>query len=758
MPVNELSISKTAFVTPDGHYEYKRMPFGLANAPAVFQRAMNHILGPLRFDKAIAYIDDVLIPTETFEDGMEMLKQVLIRFKNSGLTLRLGKCNFLTERIEYLGHEISCRGVQPGKQKCEAVAQFPKPTDVHKVRQFLGLAGYFRKYVKGYAGIAKPLTQLLKKESLFVWSEEQQKSFEQLKQLLITRPNLAIYDPDLPTEVHTDASKVGLGGVLMQKQKDGNTKVVMYYSRQTTKEEMRYHSYEQETLAVVCALKYFRVYLVGVKFKILTDCNAFRLTLTKRDINPRIGRWWLAIQEFDFEVEYRPGSKMAHVDALSRNPLREQMDETYQAMTVNISQDDWVLSRQKNDDHCKYLLDVMSKDPVTKEERRIHEEYVIVDQKLFRQTPDGRKWVVPRGCRAQVVNLYHEGVHLGYEKTLSTVKKRYWFAGMRRYVRKHTQNCLRCAYNKEISGKQAGMLHPIEKETRPFDTIHVDHLGPFVRSKRNNSYLIVLVDAFTKYVMMKTVSTTGVKPLITFLTSTFEHFGVPRRIISDRGSCYTSKNFKEFCMKFNMKHVLNATATPRANGQVERYNRTILNSITSSVEKEEEWDKCIPRIQFGLNSAVNAATGKTPQILLLGYEPKGAFEAFLSNEVDTVDNVNKTVNELREEAAVKIVNAQRKQKVRYDSTRKVAIRLKEGQQVLIKKAPTGVSGQSKKLLPKFAGPFVVTKVLDHDRYVVEDLPGARRTQKPYKGVVAIDKIKLFPTTESSESSAGDEVE
>lgn len=230
IPVNESSVSKTAFVTPDGHFEYKRMPFGLANAPAVFQRAMNHILGPLRVDKAIAYIDDVLIPSENFENGMETLKQVLTCFRDSGLTLRLGKCNFLTERVEYLGHEISCQGVQPGKLKCEAVAQFPTPTDAHKVRQFLGLSGYFRKYIRGYASVARPLTQLLKKESSFQWMEEQQKSFEKLKQLLTCRPVLAIYDPDLPTQVHTDASKVGIGGVLTQEQKDGNMKVVMYKS------------------------------------------------------------------------------------------------------------------------------------------------------------------------------------------------------------------------------------------------------------------------------------------------------------------------------------------------------------------------------------------------------------------------------------------------------------------------------------------------------------------------------------------------
>ncbi|KAK9693072.1 RNase H-like domain found in reverse transcriptase [Popillia japonica] len=318
--LEESSIPKTAFITPDGHFEYLRVPFGLCNAPAVFQRTINKVLGNLRYGKALAYMDDILLPSADFHSGLANLRLVFQSLRDAGLTLRLSKCQYFMEKVEYLGHEISSEGVQPGRRKTECVDRFPEPTDVRSVRQFLGLAGYFRKYIKDFAIIARPLTNLTKKDVSFAWGEDQHTAFQSLKTKLTSRPLLAIYDPELKTEVHTDASKVGIGGILLQAPPNGMFRPVMYYSRQTTKEEQRYHSYELETMAMVYTLKAFRIYLMGIQFKVVTDCNAIRTTLTKRDLVPRIGRWWLAIQEYKFDVEYRAGHKMSHADALSRNP------------------------------------------------------------------------------------------------------------------------------------------------------------------------------------------------------------------------------------------------------------------------------------------------------------------------------------------------------------------------------------------------------------------------------------------------------
>lgn len=255
----------------------------------------------------------------------------------------------------------------------------------------------------------------------------------------------------------------------------------MYFSRQTSKEEQRYHSYELEKLAVVASLKQFRVYLLGLNFKIVTDCNALRSTLTKRDLIPRIGRWWLLTQEFNFTVEYRPGTKMLHVDALSRNPInRDEINCDLDVWTVDLTNEDWILTVQQNDERCKYFHDVLTRTPKGAEERSIHDEFELQDNRVYQKTTDGVRCV-----RRQLVMIHHDDkAHLALDKTLRSIGRNYWFAGMRRYIKKYISACLRCLYNKQPAGKRPGELHPIAKVAAPMDTRHIDHPGPIVRSKR----------------------------------------------------------------------------------------------------------------------------------------------------------------------------------------------------------------------------------------------------------------------------------
>ncbi|XP_064211658.1 uncharacterized protein LOC103313554 isoform X2 [Tribolium castaneum] len=756
IPMATESIPKTAFVTPDGHYEFVRMPFGLANAPAVFQRAMNKVLGPLRFQTAFCYIDDLLIPSKDFETGLNNLRTVFQLLRQFGLTLKLSKCCFFGSQIEYLGHEISAEGIKPGETKIKAVTAFPKPTDVHKLRQFLGLCGYFRKYVKDYATIANSLTSLLKKGSAFVWEEAQERAFQTLKDILTSRPVLAIYDTEAETELHTDASKVGIGGILLQRQGDGSLRPVMFFSRQTTKEEQRYHSYELETLAVVCSLKHYRVYLLGLQFKVITDCNALRTTLTKRDLIPRIGRWWLLTSEFDFTVEYRPGSKMSHVDALSRNPVLDPSEPSVEVLHINVNDDDWILAVQMKDARCALLKEILEKSPTNAEERAIHKEYKLKDGRVFKQTESGLKWVVPKAVRRQILLAHHDGIgHLSNEKTLASVSKSYWFPSMRRYVHKYISSCLECLYNKEAGGKQPGFLNPIPKNSQPFDTLHMDHLGPFVKSKSHNSYLLAIIDAFTKFVFLRAVPNTKVGPVLSFLASLTGMFGVPKRIIADRGACFSSKKFKTHCTDLNVKLVLTATATPRANGQVERLNRTILSQLAASSREEEKWDDFVSRISWGINSTPNSTTGKSPYELLLGYTPRHANDSILTNVV-TEGVHDGDLPRTRADVAQRVEKEQQKQKERYDKRRCAPKRFNAGDLVLVRTTRASNEGKSRKLLPKYSGPYRIQKVLDYDRYVVTDMPGATRSQKRYEGVHSVDKLRHYVVaTTSGDETIGD---
>lgn len=285
----------------------------------MFQRTLNSTLSGL--EGVLVYIDDILIPAENEEQALQRLKQVLQRLREAGLTLNLEKCQFFQTSIEYLGKEIMAGTVRPSHHKIDCVTKALPPKTVRQLRQFLGLASYFRRFVPNFATKVSPLYNLLKKDVDFDWSSDCQQAFQIIKDILTQRPVLKIYDPVAQTEVHTDASSVGLGAILLQKDEDGKLHPVAYYSRRTSPDESKYHSYDLETLAVVQALKHFRVYLLGIKFKLITDCSAVRATMTKKEINPRVARWWIYLQDYNFDIEYRPGRRVAHVDYLSRNPV-----------------------------------------------------------------------------------------------------------------------------------------------------------------------------------------------------------------------------------------------------------------------------------------------------------------------------------------------------------------------------------------------------------------------------------------------------
>ncbi|CAK1600455.1 unnamed protein product [Parnassius mnemosyne] len=308
---------------------------------------------------ALAYMDDLLIASKTIKEGTEKLEKVLQLLRSAKLTLKLKKCQFFQTQINYLGYEISSEGIRPGNLKIQAVENFPEPKNVHEVRQFLGLSSYFRRFVRNFSVIARPLTNLTKKDVRWRFGEEERDAFNKLKEKLVSRPLLALYDPTAPVKVHTDASKMGIGAILMQRHNDV-VHPVSYYSRQTSPEEQRFHSYELETLALVTALQKFRVYLLGTNFKAVTDCSAIRNTMNKRDLVPRVARWWISMQEYDFTIEYRPGNKMAHVDALSRNPIRTDVHNNENRIDVLfVNNDAWLGTVQSSDPELQRIVKIL---------------------------------------------------------------------------------------------------------------------------------------------------------------------------------------------------------------------------------------------------------------------------------------------------------------------------------------------------------------------------------------------------------------
>ena len=327
---------KTAFCTQEGLYEFNVMPFGLCNAPATFQRLMDSVLAGLQWSACLVYIDDIIIMGRSFEEHLQNLQQVFERLKLAGLKLHPGKCQFLQQKVYFLGHIVSTDGIMPDPKKTSKVEEWPIPTKIQEVQQFLGLANYYRRFIQNFAIIAAPLHKLTERNRAFKWTEECNQAFNTLKMCLTSAPILALPEWSKPFILDTDASDVGIGAVLSQIHQDGSEHVICYASRILTKPERNYCVTRKELLAVVTFLKHFRQYLIGRQFTIRTDHGALTWLRNFKAPEGQMARWLEKLQDYQFTITHRPGRKHNNADALSRLPC-QQCGRTWHTLEKPIS-------------------------------------------------------------------------------------------------------------------------------------------------------------------------------------------------------------------------------------------------------------------------------------------------------------------------------------------------------------------------------------------------------------------------------------
>ncbi|CAI6352885.1 unnamed protein product [Macrosiphum euphorbiae] len=305
IPLSTEASEKTAFITSDTTGEFTRMPFGLSGAVAEFTRLMQRVIGPLQGKIVRNYLDDMIIEGRDWTDMLRKLRLVLDRFRDAKLTLKPPKCQFGTAQVEFLGFVVENGEIHPGREKTRAIVEYPVPSDVHSVRRFLGLTGFFRRFVLGYAVIAEPLTALLRKGVKFQWADGQEQAFRKLQDALVGDTVQCMFRRDAEvTKLHIDASADGLGA-----------------SRKTSDAESRYHSSKLELLCLVWAVNKLRQFLFGIKFVILTDCQALVYLNNFKNLNAQAACWHDSLQEYEYEVKYRASHQMTHVDALFRAPV-----------------------------------------------------------------------------------------------------------------------------------------------------------------------------------------------------------------------------------------------------------------------------------------------------------------------------------------------------------------------------------------------------------------------------------------------------
>lgn len=450
--VDDMDREKTAFITPDGLYQFKVMPFGLCNAPATFERMMDALLHGFKWSICLCYLDDVIVFSPTFETHLERLSTVLSVFRRAGLQLNSSKCHFGRREISVLGHLVDSSGVRPDQDKIRAVKDFPVPTCAKDVRSFLGLCSYFRRFVRNFADVARPLTQLLKKDAAFIWGREQARAFTELIRLLTSPPILAHFDTSAPTEVRTDASGHGIGAILAQKQQ-GQQRVIAYASRLLSPAERKYSITERECLALVWAVGKFRPYLYGRQFTVITDHHALCWLSSLKDPSGRLSRWALRLQEYNYSVVYKTGRLHQDADCLSRHPV-DPPDVSMAGIPVTVlslSAFDDIGAEQRRDDFLKNLIQRLTSTTPDPSLRM----FELHDGILYRcnMRPDGpdRLLVVPSHLRRTVLAQLHDvptAGHLGVSRTYDRVRRRFFWPGLYRDVCRYIAACDLCQRRK----------------------------------------------------------------------------------------------------------------------------------------------------------------------------------------------------------------------------------------------------------------------------------------------------------------------
>ena len=440
LKVRREDVPKTAFKTRYGHYEFLVMPFGLTNAPAAFMDLMNRIFGPYLDKFVIVFIDDILVYSSSKEEHTEHLRIILQTLREHQLYAKFIKCKFWLDRVAFLGHVVSAEGISVDPQKIEAIVDWKSPTNITEVRSFLGLAGYYRKFVEGFSKIATPLTKLTRKEEKFIWSEACQNSFDELKQRLTTAPVLTLPSGSEGFTVYCDASKQGLGCVLMQ-----HDRVIAYASRQLKKHEVNYPTHDLELTTVVFALRIWRHYLYGVPCRIFTDHKSLQYLFSQKDLNMRQRRWIELIKDYDCTIEYHPGKANVVADALSRKPSSSlaQLKAEYLTMLVELRSMEVSLETEESGTlvaafHVRPVLvdrvrDLQAQDPYL---MKLRSKIEAGQQSNFTLRGDGTLVLGQRLCVPDVIELKKEimeeahssayAMHPGSTKMYRTLKDHYW--------------------------------------------------------------------------------------------------------------------------------------------------------------------------------------------------------------------------------------------------------------------------------------------------------------------------------------------
>ncbi|XP_030385488.1 uncharacterized protein LOC115632467 isoform X1 [Scaptodrosophila lebanonensis] len=624
IPLDVSSRDKTAFTIPGRPlYQYKVMPFGLTNAAATMTRLMDKVIPPSLRNEVFVYLDDLLIVSNSFESHLKVLTQVAERIKSAGLTLNVEKSKFCMRSVKYLGHIIGEGVIRTDPEKISAMTDFPIPRTLKALRSFLGMVGWYRKFISNFAAISAPLTDLLKPRQKFIMTPEGEQAFVKLKQLLCLAPVLRSPDFSKPFFIHCDASKTGVGGVLVQKTEDGDEYPIAFVSKKLNKAQKNYTVTEQECLAALVCIKRFRAYVEGHEFTVITDHASLKWLMSQQDLHSRLARWALKLQGFRFKIEHRSGRLNIVPDALSR----VHDDEIAAIESSNGLLVDLESKFFKSDDYTE-LMERVKANADKLPDVKVVENFVYrrSDHATGDQLHDSFGWKlwIPKELVSEVLKNAHDhplASHGGVHKTLERIRRYYYWPGLVNDVKCYINSCETCKTTKAPNTVQRPPIGKSPESQRFFQRLYIDFLGPYPRSRSGNIGIFIVMDHYTKFVFLKAVKKLTADVVVKYMQQELFHtFGVPETVVSDNGSQFKAEAFQKLLRDNQVVHTLTAVYSPQANAS-ERVNRSIIAAIRSYIRPDQkDWDEHLSSISCALRSAVHSGIGATPYYMVFGQQ------------------------------------------------------------------------------------------------------------------------------------------
>lgn len=696
--VKEEDAHKTAFSFDYGHYEFIRMPFGLKNSPATFQRGLDRALINTQGINAFCYIDDAIVVSDDLETHQLKLEGVFDRFRRHNLKLQTEKCQFLKQEVTYVGHQISKQGIAPDPARYERVKNFTIPTTTKHIKQFLGLCNQYRKFVENYAAISEPLNNFVKgSEGIgrigrkIMWNHDADVAFKTLKEKLSTTPILRFPDFNKPFKLETDASLTAIGGILSN---DGTDGAIQYISRTLKPAEKNYSTTERELLAIIFALEQTRHIVLGYRVKIVTDHKALTYIMNIKETNSRLIRWKLTLAEFDHEIVFRPGKEHSGADALSRLQVTEGNSQCGNIDIITRSGRE-IQKEPNNKKKTKNQHPTIQSDntPPNCENRDIGSQN---PQIQFREENKNNSDVTQTNFEnidiegllgddlitltnpkeiEEVIKASHDsplGGHQGIIRTYKRIQRQFRWDNMMKDIENYIRKCERCQKNKTTIYTRQNLCIT-DTAQRPFEKCYLDIVGPLIMSNSGNKYILTFEDNLTKfmdcYPMPNQEANTVAR---VFYDEIISRYRIPEVLLTDQGANFTSDVFKRVCKLLKIKKIQTTAYRPQSNGALERSHRSLVEYLKNFVgSKPQDWDTWLRQAVHVHNNYPHTSTKLTPMDCLFGFTAE--LPTSIKNRVDPCYNFQDYYYELRHKLQVtykyareNIIKSKEQSKKQYD--------------------------------------------------------------------------------------------